>query len=223
MKDNKFTRLPIQVGSLFNNAHEWSLIDYLYYRSNIDGFIINISDLQKNTPIKSNKTVLRILNRLAKRGWIIITPIGTSGKHHKYSFNKSVFNEWLDKVSNDTSLGKFSNENCEKVSNDTSAKCQTTPNKVSNDTVQQITSTIKQVPIKNSTPVILSTEKNVSKDICIENKNKELTEKYAVMITENVLADNTISVSGQKAKLNEYTMKIKKTRLQEIEEVFGNT
>src|SRR5258706_9885132 len=87
-------RLPIQVASLFSDVHEWTLVDYLYFRSHLDGFSLSLTEIQNSTPIKRRATILNVFERLAEKGWVTKTAIGSSGKHHKYSFNREAFDIW---------------------------------------------------------------------------------------------------------------------------------
>jgi hypothetical protein len=162
MKDNTFTRLPIEVMRWFDDANEWALTDYMYYRSNLRGWKFNLTIIQKETTLKQRKTILRVLNRLVQKGWVTKTSIGELGKHH-YDFDKHTFSKWLTLVSNDTVQPPNGSE-VKKVPNDTSFWCQTTPELVSNDTVQQVQQVqvqkvqVQKVQVQkvqlNSTPVV---------------------------------------------------------------------
>lgn len=89
----------------FNDCFEWTLLEQIWFLSNLDGFELNITILTERTPIKRRDTVIKGLNRLVLKGWIKKTPMGQSGKHNKYSFNRESFIDWAEKVLNRTSTG----------------------------------------------------------------------------------------------------------------------
>jgi len=106
MKDNQWSTLPMMLMKHFTCPLEWSLMEVIYFKSNLEGYQLTLTNLNNDSCLKNRGQLLRILNQLVAKGWIIKTPLGKTGKHHKYSLNRAVFDEWINKVSNDTSNDK---------------------------------------------------------------------------------------------------------------------
>jgi hypothetical protein len=95
--------LPMKLMKYFNDAHEWCLMETIWFKSNLNGIILNLSDLNNSSPIKSRPTLLRVLSRLVQKGWITKTPLKENRKHNKYALNRDAFLKWVKEVSNETS------------------------------------------------------------------------------------------------------------------------
>jgi predicted transcriptional regulator len=79
--------LPMEIMSKFNCCLEWAIMERLWFKSNHNDEI-NLNYLNATTPIKSRGTLLRVINRLVEREWIIKSAI----KHgHKYTLDKEAF------------------------------------------------------------------------------------------------------------------------------------
>jgi predicted transcriptional regulator len=89
-------------------------MERLWFKSNHNDEI-NLNYLNATTPIKSRGTLLRVINRLVEREWIIKSAI----KHgHKYTLDKEAFRQWMTA----------------QVSNETRDRSQTRPEQVLNET-----------------------------------------------------------------------------------------
>jgi hypothetical protein len=91
----KWSVLPMEFKKYFDDAQEWDVMETIWFKSNLEGYILNLSTLNIDTTIKNRGTLLKVLDRLVKKQWINKTPLGESGKHNKYSLNREVFMNWM--------------------------------------------------------------------------------------------------------------------------------
>ena len=97
-------RLPLQTMALFDSPHEWCLIDFLYFRSNLkQDFICRLSTIRKNTPLKVQETIIATLNRMVVKGWVTKSTHPLNYRKNKYIFNRAAFDEWLATASGQNS------------------------------------------------------------------------------------------------------------------------
>ena len=145
--------LPMSLMKHFDCTLEWTLMQIMWYKSNLKGFTFNLTNLSNDSCIKSRKSVHRVLNRLVKKGWITKAAIGTKGQHHKYSLNRTAFQEWACTVSNDSIseeavVQSQMTPDSPKVSNDSIKRSQMTPDSMSNDSVQIIKDKIQIIIVQ---------------------------------------------------------------------------
>ena len=98
----KWTRLDIHAAKYFTDAHEWCLVDFLYFRANGSGsWICRLRHIRENTPLKRDATILATLTRLVAKGLVVKETTRKSKaesdkKHrHKYTFYKDALDKWL--------------------------------------------------------------------------------------------------------------------------------
>jgi hypothetical protein len=68
--------------------NQYCLLDYLIYRSNLDGWKFYISDITKNTAL-SRGTTHRTLVHFTEIGWV------TQNSENHYNFNSEAFLTWM--------------------------------------------------------------------------------------------------------------------------------
>lgn len=126
--------LPIEAIQYFDNSSECVLMQVLWFKSNLQHYVINLSSLNQDSPIKHRGTLLEVLARIVAKGWIKKTPIGASGKHHKYSLDKEAFIIWLEnarsKKSGKQTIKKSGKQTVRKSENQTSESLESRPKEV---------------------------------------------------------------------------------------------
>jgi len=98
-KEHNFKTLPLVLMKHFTNANEWVMMETIWFKSNLPDWEFNITDLMKDTCIKSRGNIHRILQLFVERNWMIKTP-ELHANHNKYTINRDGFLDWIAKMEN---------------------------------------------------------------------------------------------------------------------------
>jgi predicted transcriptional regulator len=86
---NEINRIDIEIQN-YLKPNQYCLLDYLIYKSNLDRWNFNITNIVKNTSL-SRGAVHRTLVNLVERGW------ATKNSENQYIFNREVFLKWMER------------------------------------------------------------------------------------------------------------------------------
>jgi hypothetical protein len=86
---NEINRIDIEIQN-FLKPNQYCLLDYLIYKSNLDRWNFNITNIVKNTSL-SRGVVHRTLVNFVERGW------AAKNSENHYIFNREVFLKWMER------------------------------------------------------------------------------------------------------------------------------
>ena len=130
MNEDRINSVPIQLARILNGS-EYKILDYLLYRSNLDGWNFWLSNISEETGT-SIGTVVNVLRHFSRHGWIC------QDTSHHYSFDYKKWHAWFNtkvqnlKVSTEVQNLKVSTESSKFETE--SSKFESTSNSTSNST-----------------------------------------------------------------------------------------